>query len=127
VGNQQRYKYLDMGAVRVYQDGDEPGKATGAVCGRQWQVGRKLPVNDTYLDREPQSVAIGRIAKADNGFWYASPMMDRSPMDGNCPARHIGRSKQEVVYWLQGVHDASQPWFQRGIEEAAQKRREAQS
>lgn len=116
----QRYRYLDMGVIRVYQDGDEPGKPTGSPCGRMWLVSRRRSApGDAY--------AIGRIAKADGGAWYASPMMDRSPTDGNCPARHIGNSKQEVVFWLQGVHDASQPWFQRGIEEAAQKRKEAQS
>lgn len=114
MSNPQRYKYLDLGAIRVYQDGDEPGKATGAVIGRLYQVSRKRFTAD-------DAVAIGRIANAGNGYWYASPMLDRSPTESNCPARHIANSRLEAVYWLQGVHDASQTWFQRGIEEALRK------
>jgi hypothetical protein len=106
----QRYKYLDMGVIRVYTDNDEPGKATGAPCGRQWQVLRQREVGGEY--------AIGRIAKMDNGYWYASPMLDRSPVDSECPGRHIGNTKLEMVFWLQGVHDASQGWFKRAIKEA---------
>lgn len=112
----QRYKYLDLGDALAYQVGDEPGKPTGFPCGRQWQVSRRR------FDAEAANTSIGRIAKADGGYWYATPLMDRSPMDGDCPARHIGRSKAEVVAWLQGVHDAGQTWFQRGVKEAAQKR-----
>lgn len=110
----RNYKYLDLGVVRVYQYGDEPGKATGAPCGREWIVKRSRIVAG---DAKP----IGRIAEMDNGYWYASSMVDRSPVGGNCPARYIGNSKQEVVFWLQGVHDASQTWFTRGIEEALRK------